>query len=189
VRCDRGDRCFLGDTTDYLARRYPDLPIYTCDTEPGFAAFTTRRLAGGTNVAVSCEDSPVMLGRVCARHDRVFAFLDAHWAKRWPLIPELNALTGAVAMIHDFDIGHERFSYDTYGGLVCGPALLATMSDPPVRYFTLDPAAPLPVPCLHTGRRAGVAVLAIGLSSGPLENCPYLAGHSLAGTARPGDPR
>lgn len=190
-RCDAiaETGCFLGDTTDYLARRYPDLPIYTCDTEPGFAAFTARRLAGGTNVTVSCEDSPVMLGRVCARHDRVFAFLDAHWAERWPLVPELDTLTRAVAMIHDFDIGHERFSYDTYGGVVCGPAVLAAMRDPPTRYFALDPAARLPVPCLQTGRRAGVAVLAIGLSSGPLERCLYLACHPLASPDRPGDPR
>jgi hypothetical protein len=177
--------CFLGDTASYLARRYPQLPVYTCDTEPGFARFTAHRLAGCPNLTISCEDSPAMLARVSARHDRVFAFLDAHWADRWPLIPELDTLTSAVAMIHDFDIGHERFSYDTYSGIVCGPAVLAAMSDPPDRYFTFDPAATLPVPCLQTGRRAGVAVLAIGLGTGPLENSPYLASRSLAGTAGP----
>jgi hypothetical protein len=124
-----------------------------------------------------------MLARVCARHDQVFAFLDAHWSGRWPLIPELDTLTSAVAMIHDFDIGHERFSFDTYGGIVCGPDLLAAMSSPPDCYFAFDPAAALPVPCLQTGRRAGVAVLALGLGTAPLENSPYLAGRPLPGTA------
>jgi len=184
-RCDAiaETGCFLGDTASYLARRYPQLPVYTCDTEPGFATFTAHRLAGCANLTVSCEDSPAMLARVCARHDRVFAFLDAHWAGRWPLILELDTLTSAVAMIHDFDIGHERFSYDTYDGIVCGPDLLAAMSSPPDRYFTFDPGAALPLPCLQTGRRAGVAVLAIGLGTAPLENSPYLAGRPLACTA------
>ena len=50
--------CFLGDTTGYLARRYPGLPVYTCDIEPGFCAFTARRLADCANVTVSREDSP-----------------------------------------------------------------------------------------------------------------------------------
>jgi len=186
-RCDAiaETGCFLGDTASYLARRYPELPVYTCDTEPGFATFTAHRLAGCPNLTVSCEDSPAMLARVCAHHDRVFAFLDAHWAARWPLLAELDTLTSAVAMIHDFDIGHERFSYDTYGGIVCGPAVLAAMSDPPGRYFTFDPAAVLPVPCLQTGRRAGVAALATGLDPGPLENCPYLAGRPLLDTTGP----
>jgi hypothetical protein len=173
--------CFLGDTTDYLARRYPDLPVYTCDTEPGFAAFTARRLAGNPNVAVSCEDSPAMLERVSARHHRLFAFLDAHWAKPWPLVAELDTLTSAVAMIHDFDIGHPRFSYDTYNGIACGPSVLATMTDPPCRYFALDPYVTPSVPCLQTGRRTGVGLVAIGLSPGPLETCTYLESRSLTG--------
>ena len=56
--------CFLGDTAAYLARRYPDLPVYTCDIDPGYSAFTARRLAGCPNITVSCEDSPGMLARV-----------------------------------------------------------------------------------------------------------------------------
>jgi hypothetical protein len=68
----------------------------------------------------------------------------------WP--PGAGYLAGAVAVIHDFDIGHPRFSFDAYGGLACGPGLLEQMSSPPSRYFILDPAAVLPLPCLQTGR-------------------------------------
>jgi hypothetical protein len=175
--------CFTGDTTAYLARRYPDLPVFTCDTDTECAAFTARRLAGCPNVTVSCEDSPVMLARVCSGHRRTFAFLDAHWYRDWPLLAELETLGGAVALIHDFDIGHQRFSSDSYGGLSCGPDLLARMPQPPSRYFTLNPDAPLPVPCLQTGRRAGAAVIATGLDPAPLERNPYHQARVLTGAA------
>ena len=166
--------CFLGDTTAYLARRYPDLPVYSCDTDPGCAAFTARRLRDCPNAVITCEDSPRMLARVNSGHERVLAFLDAHWGQRWPLPEELDTLASAVVMIHDFDIGHARFSFDTYDGITCGPRVLAGMSRPPGRYFTLSPDAAWPAPCLQTGRRAGVGVISIGLDTGPLDACPYL---------------
>jgi hypothetical protein len=175
--------CFLGDTTAYLARRYPQLPVYTCDTDAAFCAFTAHRLAKCPNVTVSCEDSPAMLARVSAGNRRVFAFLDAHWGERWPLVAELDTLTTAVAIVHDFDIGHDRFSFDTYSGIPCGPGLLARMAQPPQRYFTFNPAAPLPVPCLQIGRRAGVAVITAGVDSRPLDDslsCPAFSGQGVA---------
>jgi hypothetical protein len=179
--------CFTGDTTAYLARRYPELPVYTCDTDPEWSAFTARRLAGRPNVTVSCEDSPAMLARVCAGHRRTFAFLDAHWGKDWPLPAELEVLDGAVALIHDFDIGHQRFSFDSYGGVSCGPGLLTQMSHPPSRYFIVNPDASLPVPCLQTGRRAGAAIITAGTDPAPMDRNPFLLARSLdapyAGTA------
>lgn len=153
--------CFAGDTTFYLARRYPSLPVYSCDTDQACAAFTARRLAGCPNAEVTCEDSPAMLARVASRHARPLAFLDAHWGEGWPVIAELGIVAAAagIAVIHDFDIGHGRFSYDTYDGVPCGPLLLSRMAVPPTWYYTLDPSATLPVPCLQTGRRAGVGVV------------------------------
>jgi hypothetical protein len=187
-RCDAiaETGCFLGDTTAYLARRYPHLPVYTCDTDPACCAFTARRLAGCPNATVRCEDSPAMLARVCAGHERTFAFLDAHWGKRWPLLAELDILAGAVAVIHDFDIGHERFSFDTYQGVACGPGLLRELARPPGRYHVFDTAAVLPLPCLQTGRRAGVAALTAGPGTQPLDDSPYLAPRILAARADAG---
>lgn len=125
-----------------------------------------------------------MLARVSAEHDCVFAFLDAHWAEQWPLLAEIDTLTAAVAVIHDFDIGHERFSFDTYNGIPCGPGLLERTARPPERYFTFNPARALPIPCLQTGRRAGVAVITAGLDSRPLEDSPYLVSRRLAPAVR-----
>ncbi|HEY0934830.1 MAG TPA: hypothetical protein VGD91_13935 [Trebonia sp.] len=164
--------CFAGDTTYYLARRYPDLPVYSCDTDGSCAAFTAARLAGCPNAAVTYEDSLAMLGRVASRHARPLAFLDAHWGAQWPLVAELDIVTAAagVAVVHDFDIGHDRFSYDSYDGVACGPAILTGLAAPPSRYYALDPSVPLPVPCLQTGRRAGVGVVlgrALGIGLEP----------------------
>jgi hypothetical protein len=125
--------CFAGDTTFYLARRYPGLPVYSCDIDRACAAFTARRLVGCLNADVTCEESPGMLTRIASRHARPLAFLDAHWGADWPLIAELGIATAAagVAVIHDFDIGHDRFSHDTYDGVPCGPLLLSCMASPP----------------------------------------------------------
>jgi hypothetical protein len=175
--------CYLGDTTFYLARRYPSLPVYSCDTDAGRASFTARRLAGCPNAAVACEDSREMLARVTPRHARPLAFLDAHWGADWPLAAELDLLMAGsgIAVVHDFDIGHPRFSYDSYDGVPCGPLYLSrAAAPPPSRYYTLDPAAPLPVPCLQVGRRAGVGVvLGRGLDHGGKPPSRFLAERSL----------
>jgi len=175
--------CFAGDTTFYLARRYPSLPVYSCDIDQGYAAFTARRLADCPNAEVTREDSPGMLARVASRHARPLAFLDAHWGEHWPLIAELGVVMAAagIAVIHDFDIGHDRFSYDTYDGIPCGPLLLSRLAVPPAWYYTLDPSVVLPVPCLQTGRRAGVAVvLGTDLNASKAPPSRFLAAHSTA---------
>lgn len=176
--------CFLGDTTSYLARRYPDLPVYSCDNDAGHASFTRHRLRATGNVAVTCVDSPTLVATVVARHERPLFFLDAHWGVQWPLGRELASITTGIVVIHDFDIGHPRFAFDTYQGMVCGPAMLARMPSPPARYFTPDPQADHPLPCLQTGRRAGVGIVAIGADPGTLEAHPHLIGRdTTAATA------
>jgi hypothetical protein len=172
--------CFLGDTTDYLARRYPDLPVYSCDINPDWARFTQHRVAAHSNARVLHTDSPKLVAGVTAIQERPLWFLDAHWDEDWPLAQELMTIRQGVAVIHDFDIGHPRFGYDVYGGQVCGPAMLAALPNPPQVYFTPDPEADWPLPCLQTRRRSGIGVLAVGLDLGPLEQHPHLITHHLA---------
>lgn len=158
--------CFLGDTTCYLARNYPDIPVYSCDVDAGYATFTRKRLAGCGNVQVTHEDSPNLVTRISARCNRPFLFLDAHWGEVWPLSRELEEISHGVVAIHDFDIGHPRFSYDEYDGIVCGPRVLAAMTNPPDCYFTPDLDTVPELPCLQMGRRAGVGFIAVGLDTG-----------------------
>jgi hypothetical protein len=171
--------CFLGDTTVYLARRYPDLPVKSCDVDAGHAAFTGYRMAGLANASVACVDSASLVSDVCAAYQRPLFYLDAHWGADWPLARELTAIKTGVAVIHDFDIGHPRFSFDSYRGTACGPEFLARMPHPPDRYFTPNPHANYPLPCLQVGRRAGVGVVVIGLDPSPLDGHPYLLAHEL----------
>jgi predicted O-methyltransferase YrrM len=171
--------CFLGDTADYLARAYPNLPITTCDVWEPHASFTARRLHRATHVTVLCQDSPDVVAASCSRYRRPLFFLDAHGgAGGWPLRRELEAITAGIVVIHDFDIGHPRFAYDTYDGIVCGPALLAQI-DLPSLYFTPDPAARFPLPCLQTGRRSGIGILAINVQTKALAAHPWLVAHRL----------
>lgn len=172
--------CFLGDTTSYLARRYPDLPVHSCDTDAGYASFTRQRLSGERNTSVTCADSPTLVESVACDYHRPLFFLDAHWGERWPLERELAAVSTGVVAIHDFDVGHPRFAFDTYQGVVCGPELLEGMAVQPPRYFTPDPDAEHQLPCLQTGRRAGVGIVAIGLEPAALEAHPHLIGRDTA---------
>ncbi|MGP3959575.1 hypothetical protein ACTWPT_26550 [Nonomuraea sp. 3N208] len=180
-RCDAivETGCYLGDTTEYLARRYPDLPVHSCDIVQQHADFTRHRLVGLTNAHVSCTDSQLLVEHAARTYQRPLFFLDAHWAESWPLERELASITCGIVLIHDFDVGHERFSFDTYNGLICGPQVLARMTDPPKMYFTPDPQAAWPLPCLQTGRRAGVGLLAIGVNPGLLASHPHLRTHHL----------
>ncbi|MEZ0076269.1 hypothetical protein [Planotetraspora sp. GP83] len=182
-RCDAivETGCFLGDTTYYLAARYPDLPVYSCDIVPEHAEFTRRRLAaaGCRNALVSCTDSPALVETISRLHERPLIYLDAHWEDRWPLDAELAAVAQGIVLVDDFDIGHPRFSFDTYAGRSCGPAIFAAMPSPPARYWTPDPDADWPLPCLQVGRRSGIGLIVIGLDESPLDHHPALTGHDI----------
>jgi hypothetical protein len=181
--------CFLGDTTSYLTRRYPDLSIYACDIDPAHAAFTRRRLTGHANVTVTCGDSPELVASTAALYQRPMLFLDAHWDHAWPLRRELAAITTGIVIIHDFDVGHPRFAFDTYEGVVCGPGIFAGMPAPPARYFTPDPDAEHSLPCLQIGRRAGVGIVAVGMDPEPLESHPHLIGRDTPAAETASVPR
>ncbi|RCG33335.1 hypothetical protein DQ384_02665 [Sphaerisporangium album] len=173
--------CFLGDTTRYLAARYPNLPVYSCDIVAKHVEFTRRRLAaaGCRNVLVSCVDSPGLVEKITRLHERPLIYLDAHWEIRWPLDAELAAVARGVVLVDDFDIGHHRFSFDTYAGRACNAAVFAVMPSPPTRYWIPDPNAPWPLPCLQVGRRSGTGLTVIGLDADPLDRHPALTGHDL----------
>lgn len=177
--------CYLGDTTAYLARRYPALPVRSCDLQDEHVQFTRQRLTGLPNAHVSCLDSPALVSRTNAGYQRPFYFLDAHWGHQWPLSRELAAIRHGVVLIHDFDIGHPRFSYDVYDGQACGPSLLASLKlqQLPRGYFTPDPEARWPLPCLQVGRRSGVGVLVVGMDERPLRQHHALICHDLPARA------
>ena len=157
--------CFLGDTTEYLARRYPHLPMRTCDIDADAAEFTRRRLGNLSNVEVVTGDSASVIGRLGRGMERPLYYLDAHWYPGWPLPTELADIGTGVVCVDDFDIGHPRFGFDTYDGRPCDPHLVAKARPDLSVMWVGNPYCDYPLPCLQTGRRAGTGYLLSGLTA------------------------
>ena len=100
--------CHMGDTTKYLALRYPDIPLISCDIDGQLAAFTRDRLGEHANVSVRHADSPNVVEEANGQYERPFYYLDAHGGEDWPLSKEIGAIDKGIVCIDDFDIGHER---------------------------------------------------------------------------------
>lgn len=173
--------CHRGDTTAYLARRYADIPVLSCDIDARLAAETGERLSSFANVAVRHADSPDVVEEANARYERPFYYLDAHGyldaqgAGDWPLARELQAIDKGVVCIDDFDIGHARYAYDTYNGVRCGPDILRPFSRRIPFYYVLNLDGHYPFPCLQVGRRAGRCFFALGLEGDHFAGCDYFA--------------
>lgn len=181
-RCDAiiETGCNLGDTTFYLGRMYPKLSIVTCDVLPKYTDFVTRRCADLPNVAVEALDSRATLAKWLPRFQRPLLYLDAHWYEDWPLAGELALIERAVVMVDDFDVGHRRFGFDTYGGQVCGPAMLSPYKARIPALYVNNPEGNYELPCLQVGRRGGKGYFAIGLADDHFATMPrYFARRAI----------
>lgn len=181
-RCDAifETGCNLGDTTYYLARRYPDIPLFSCDISQRHAEFTRQRLAFATNATVEHLDSPLLIEKHADRFQRPIFYLDAHWYEDWPLERELALIDRGIVIVDDFDIGHPRFGFDAYGGKTCGPDMLRELMAGRVeRFYTNNPEASFPLPCLQTGRRAGRAYLVLPPLEDKLRMSRYFVPHTV----------
>ena len=163
---------FLGDTADYLACAYPDLPVRTCEIDPAHAAVARRRLDRHENANLIVGDSAALLPGLLDGLRRPLVYLDAHWEKAWPLSRELAAVTTGVVAIDDFDIGHQRFGFDVYDGTVCGPGLVHDALPTLEHLYVGDPEADYPLPCLQVGRRSGTGYLTRGLDQSRIGASP-----------------
>jgi hypothetical protein len=181
-RCDAvlETGCNLGDTTWYLGRTYPKLKVITCDVKSQYTDFVSKRCAELPNVTVEALDSRAMLAKWAGKFERPLFYLDAHWYDDWPLAGELDLITRGVVMIDDFDIGHPRFGFDSYGGKDCGPALLAPFRDRIGKLYTNNPEGQYEVPCLQVGRRGGKAYFTVGFEADHLATNPrYFAPRAI----------
>ena len=161
-----------GDTTEYLARMYPDLPVRTCEINTRYAAVAAYRHHHRPTVTVNVGDSATLLPAMLEGFQRPLVYLDAHWEARWPLASELRAVTHGVIAIDDFDIAHPRFSFDHYDTVVCGPDLIRTNLPDITMIHVGNPLAAYPLPCLQVGRRSGTGYVLRGLAHGPIDACP-----------------
>jgi len=165
--------CNMGDTTEYLASRYPQLSIISCDINKTFVYVACRRCARRKNVSILYRPSPLVVGRFSRIFSFPFLFLDAHGSGEWPLISEINNAGTGLFCIHDFNIKHPRFSYDAYDGIPCDFDLLREIRQSISPVYTNNPMARYPFPCLQIGRRSGRAYFTKGRSDAYLRGSQF----------------
>jgi len=113
---------FLGNTTAYMATT-SGIEVITVEANNLFFLIAQKKLSHLRNVSVVHSDSAdYMLGEAntSLANRSTFFYLDAHWGKRLPLIPELESIfshyVNYVVMIDDFRVeGDHGYTYDRYG--------------------------------------------------------------------------
>jgi hypothetical protein len=114
----------LGDSTLFVAKIKPQLPVFTCELNRQRYWHSRIRLWRWRNVEVHRGSSPDFLRDLLGR-DGIAAFplvfLDAHWYDYWPLPDEIRMLTAdgnkMIIVIDDFQVpGQPQFGFDVGGG-------------------------------------------------------------------------
>lgn len=115
---------YLGHSSEFIAKRFPKLPVYTTEVNQGFFDIATNRLKKYDSVSMYKQHTLDFLRQTLINIDlgeRPVFFIDAHWEHDWPLIDELNHIKthypNAILVIDDMKVPHQtQFPYDNYGG-------------------------------------------------------------------------
>lgn len=115
---------YLGGTTEFIAAKFPALPVFTCETNNAVFQPAVKRLKKYPNVTVVEQSSNKFIRNAIDTGILgplpVF-FLDAHWYDYWPLQDEVEMITSGlfrcIMIIDDFQVpGREDFVYCIGGG-------------------------------------------------------------------------
>ena len=117
-----------GDTTEYFANQYPNLPIITCEIEENYFNTAKNRLNKYSNVFLFKESSEQVVKKFQNTFKLPFYFLDAHWYDYWPIIDEINNINKGIISIDDFDIGVEGYNFDQYKNQKCDLSIIPKKS-------------------------------------------------------------
>lgn len=109
----------MGWTSMWVAKNYPNLPIYTVEVDAGFYEKARDNLAPYPQVTLEHDSSPSFLERHAATFNEGLSmfWLDAHW---WPPVPLrdeckiVSRLDRYVCMLDDFSVWQPDFSGDTF---------------------------------------------------------------------------
>lgn len=148
-----------GDTTEFLAKQYPNKKIISCEVNKKYMDIAVKRLSKYKNVTLHLESSEKVLKKINSKIP--FYYLDAHWEDYWPLVDELKAIKTGIVCIDDFDIGTPGFSSDEYKGVRNNKQLVLDNID--VELYTNNPDALYPYPRLQRERISGRGYFKIGI--------------------------
>lgn len=118
---------YRGNSSSYIARVFPQLPVFTCEVVEEFFGLSSKRLKKHPNIKIFHQSSEKFLNSLSLGETGSFPlfFLDAHWYDYWPLRDELNIINSkfnkAIIIIDDFQVpGREDFVYNIEGdNLIC----------------------------------------------------------------------
>ena len=157
-----------GDTTEFLAKIFPNLKILTCDIEQDYLNIARDRLRGYKNVEVYLESSEKFLEKNLKNFNFPFIFLDAHWEDYWPLKDELALIKKGVVCVDDYDINVGDFNFDKYNDVIINEKLIKDVK-PDVSIFTNNPQGNYAFPSMQdvpNQRRAGRGYFQLGKDDG-----------------------
>jgi len=100
-----------GDTSEFLAKRYPNKKIITCEIEKSIYEVAKLRLKKYKNVNVFLASSEFIVRDVNQLKHNIIYYLDAHFYDYWPLRDELHKIKRGFVMIDDFNIGCSNYRY------------------------------------------------------------------------------
>ncbi len=144
---------FRGYSTELIAVKYPQLPIFTCEVVKASYQLASAALERYPNVKSYLGSSDEWIGGLLDQKQvggfPIF-FLDAHWQHYWPLRAELERIgksgIKSVIVIDDFEVpAQEQFGFDIDGGgelvagLKCNLAYIAPSLAPSARYQAIFP--------------------------------------------------
>lgn len=166
----------LGDTTEYLCKRYPDVSIVSIENSHERAEFARKRLRKYGNLQIIEGNSSQVLGSSSLSAGPTLYYLDAHGDEQWPLKCELRSVEDGVAMVDDVKVPGRPWHFDTYGTVDCDYALLRSglSNHPQSKFYTISGQENFPLPCLQMKRRAGKALVGFGSMTRNLEDRPTL---------------
>jgi hypothetical protein len=118
---ETGTHC--GDTTEFLAKIYPDKKIITCETNITFFNVSKLRLKEFKNVEVFNVSSDYLINNLNYNKNIIF-YLDAHWEKYWPIENELKNIKKGIIAIDDFFIDCANYGFDHYDGKILSKQIL-----------------------------------------------------------------
>jgi hypothetical protein len=138
-----------GDTTEYLARMYPNLTIVTCEIDPKQYRVSKPRLAKFKNVETHLESSKDLIPKIATRFQRPLWYFDAHWDRYLPLPDEMKAVSYGVVAIHDFDIevkgyGHSILNKKTKKHTYLNVGFVSKLMKPGQLLYANDPKTVYP---------------------------------------------
>jgi len=159
----------MGDTTEFLAKCFPQINILSCENNYNFYENAKKRLNKYTNVTLYNLSSDNFIRHVSVGFP--FYFLDAHWNDYWPLADEILNIHRGVVCVHDFDINSLKYNFDQYNNVKNDISFLKKHIGVNVDCYVNDPTTEYPYPLQQKKRLAGRAYYVLGKDNNPFKQC------------------